>query len=458
MGKTVQGKPKYCYGGDFGETLHDGNFCMDGQVFPDLRPSTGLREYKNVIRPVRASLAGKPEDAVVRFRNMRRFTGTAGIIEARYTVTQNGRPAGSGALPLDLGASESKDYKLNYTVPGSGICYLNIEYVQTADASLTKAGHILGRDQLELRRDPQAVEKLRPPAKGTAVQPVARENDREIELSSPRFRYVFNKRRGIFDALVFGNRVLLEKPMEYNVWRAPTDNDRNVRGDWQGIGYHHPVTRVYETVLSQEGQDVVIRSVLSLAAPPVQRFLDITAVWRIGPDGSIALRADCARNPALPFLPRFGVRLFMPRALDTLEYLGYGPTESYLDKHEATWYGMFRSTVAAEHVDYPKPQENGGHWGCDRLLLTDSYGTGLLVERDEKRGDAPFSFNVSPYTQEELTARGHSFEIEPCGSTVFCLDYTQSGIGSNSCGPGLSKQYRLDAGEFSFSVTIRPQG
>jgi beta-galactosidase len=146
----------------------------------------------------------------------------------------------------------------------------------------------------------------------------------------------------------------------------------------------------------------------------------------------------------------------MPRALDSLEYLGYGPTESYIDKHEATWYGKFRSTVAAEHVDYPKPQENGGHWGCDRLLLTDSAGTGLLVERDEKQGEAPFSFNVSPYTQEELTAKGHSFQIEPSGSTVFCLDYTQSGIGSNSCGPGLPKKYRLEAGEFSFALTIRP--
>ena len=58
MGKTIEGKDKFFYGGDWNEEIHDGNFCMDGLVYPDRTPHTGLLEHKNVARPIRATLLG----------------------------------------------------------------------------------------------------------------------------------------------------------------------------------------------------------------------------------------------------------------------------------------------------------------------------------------------------------------------------------------------------------------
>lgn len=53
--------------------------------------------------------------------------------------------------------------------------------------------------------------------------------------------------------------------------------------------------------------------------------------------------------------------------------------------------------------------------------------------------DRTFSVNASMYTQEELTEKGHHYELRPCGSTVLCLDYRQAGIGPTDAGRSLRK-------------------
>ena len=84
----------------------------------------------------------------------------------------------------------------------------------------------------------------------------------------------------------------------------------------------------------------------------------------------------------------------------------------------------------------------------------------MILESSQVRlaavGEAPFSFNASPYTQEELTQKAHNYELVPCGSTVLCLDYAQNGIGSESCGPRLQQQYRLDDAAFTFGLRLIP--
>ena len=71
-------------------------------------------------------------------------------------------------------------------------------------------------------------------------------------------------------------------------------------------------------------------------------------------------------------------------------------------------------------------------------------------------GAKPIAFNASVYTQEELTAKNHNYELVPCGSTVLCLDYAQAGIGSQSCGPKLMEQYQLDEETFTFEIKLIP--
>lgn len=447
MGKTAEGKPMYFYGGDFGEYPHDGNFCVDGLVFPDRTPHTGLLEYKNVLRPARAYLETCEDGVGIRITNRLGFTNLQDAVTAEYTLTCNGDPVESGSLPaLDIAPGESGKIHLPLAFPKSGKCCLNIQYRQKTGTPLVDAGHILGMDQLILR---EARVQPAPPACTGRVE--IGEDEKAITVSSPRMRVVFDKLAGNFQSLHAGNRCLITKPAEYNIWRAPADNDRNIRERWEEAGYNRAQVRVYETHASLDGDCAVITCRFSLAAVYRQRILDVQAQYKIDANGCIKAQLHAVRNTDLPFLPRFGVRLMLPKAFGHAQYWGYGPVESYADKHQASCFGHFHTTAHQSHVDYLRPQENGSHWGCDAVTVGSAAGDGICVTARE-----PMSFTLSPYTQEELCAKAHPYELRESDDTVLCLDYAQSGLGSNSCGPDLAKEYRLDAAAFDFGFSLWP--
>ena len=163
-------------------------------------------------------------------------------------------------------------------------------------------------------------------------------------------------------------------------------------------------------------------------------------------NGRLDAAIDLKLRDDAPPLPRFGLRMTLAEPMQKVSYFGFGPDESYVDKHRAGVKHLYHTTVRESHEDYVRPQENGSHWNCDFLSISGPMG-GIEVYGDE------FSFNVSPYTQEELERKAHSYELERAEGVVFCLDYRQNGIGSNSCGPALNAAYAMpDALRFSFSI------
>ena len=444
MGRTPDGRDKFAYGGDFGEFPHDGNFCVDGLVFPDRRPHTGLQEWKNVARPARAT---RREDGSLTLRNCLDFVNLRDYLTVEFQVTQDGETVQSGVVETPAAEPHQEvPLAVPYTVPEQGTCCLNLLYRLKEEAPFRSAGDLLGFDQFVLRREPVCIAGSRPETgKGISI----RETERWITAEGEGFRYVWNRLTGVFDSLVNSQITFLDRPMEWNIWRAPTDNDQYINQKWRAAGYDRPVVRVYETQVSRDGEAVCLSAKLSISAIYIQRILEVEAEWRIQPDGQLSLKAQVSRNPEMPWLPRFGLRLFLPRRFRRAEYFGYGPFESYVDKHRASWLGRFRAQVAELHEDYLRPQENGSHWGCSYLAVSDPEGGCLEAAGQE------FCFNASPYTQEELAGKAHNYELEPCGSTVLCLDYRQSGIGSNSCGPVLAPPYRLEEEAFTFALELR---
>ncbi len=127
----------------------------------------------------------------------------------------------------------------------------------------------------------------------------------------------------------------------------------------------------------------------------------------------------------------------MPKTFDRAEYFGFGPYESYIDKHQADYMGNFSARISDMHEDYIRPQENGSHCGCKHMTVTDGETRVRFTASED------FSFNASEYTQEELAAKRHNFELEKCASNVICVDSRMAGVGSNACGPALAEKYRL---------------
>lgn len=439
MGKTVSGRAKYFYGGDFGEFPNDGNFCMDGLVYPNRRPHTGLLEYKNACRPVRISYNG--EKLLV--ENRLDFVNLGDYAEAEYEITCDGEVADSGALELpSLEPHAAKEIKVPGKLPRkAGECFLMIRYILKKDWSLLKKGHKLGFDQILLREaEPKPIEAV--PAHSVMVE----ENDTTVYLKGDKFYYTINKLTGTFASMIYENKEILERPMEWNIWRAPTDNDRNVRRKWEDAGYDRACVRVYESATESVEGMAKVSFTLSLAPIYLQRILNIRVLWEVTGDGTVIASVNAKKGEEFPYLPRFGLRLFQPKEFSKAQYYGCGPYESYVDKHLASHIGLFMDEIADFHEDYLKPQENGSHYDC-RYVETHSKDQTLHI-----RMNRPFSFNVSNYTQEELTAKKHNYELEESGMTVLCIDYMNSGVGSNSCGPELLPQYRLDETEMNFQI------
>lgn len=450
QGQAANGKEKYLYRGDFGEEVHDGNFCMDGLVYPDRTPHTGLLEYQNVYRPARVvSFCQKTGELCL--ENYMNYVDLKDYIYLVYEVNCDGKLLEKKQFILQESVLPHKKgtILLDITVPDSGKCYLKVSYHLKHGTSVMAQGSRMGFDEILLKnqdgRNQQATALLETQEQKEAEVQVS-ETDRFLSVRSDTFFYVYNKLSGLFEQLSVDGEELLETPMELNIWRAPTDNDRKIKQEWIDAGYDRSKARAYDTHWEMNGEGIRIYSTVSVAAVAIQKVLDIEAVWKIYRTGEISVKMHVKKDREFPQLPRFGLRLFLRGEYENLKFYGLGPHESYRDKCRSCSHGLYDTTVEEQHEDYICPQENGSHTDCDYLMLEKENQIVTAVS------SRPFSFNVSYYSQEELTRKAHNFELEKSGSTIVCLDYAQNGIGSNSCGPELRKEYQFTEETFTFDM------
>lgn len=451
-GTAENGKTIYAYGGDHGEEIHDGNFCMDGLVYPDRTVHTGLLEYKNVYRPARVISYNKESGELV-LHNYMDFDDLKDYVKISYELTQDGLVISKGILPEFSVAPHGEGItNLKINVPENGKCYLKLIYHLKKELPLLDEDHILGFDEIEVSKEDTKCKLAEKWIPKTVVDSELQvnENDTQIHIKGREFAYTIDKRTALFTEMKFAGREYLNHPMELNIWRAPTDNDMYIKSEWKKAHYDKAYTRAYTTEVVQGKHGVKITSHASVVAETVQKILDVTITWKIEVAGKIDADIAVTKDDEFPDLPRFGVRMFLDKKLSAVRYFGMGPQESYCDKHQAASHGLYRADVGDLHEDYIRPQENGSHYDCEYVELNNSrYG---IVASAEKA----FSFNASYYTQEELEKKTHNYELIESDSVVFCVDYALNGIGSNSCGPVVLEQYRFDDVLFRFQFTLIP--
>ena len=451
-GTAENGKTIYAYGGDHGEEIHDGNFCMDGLVYPDRTVHTGLLEYKNVYRPARVISYNKESGELV-LHNYMDFDDLKDYVKISYELTQDGLVISKGILPeFSVAPHGEGKTNLKINVPENGKCYLKLIYHLKKELPLLDEDHILGFDEIEVSKEDTKCKLAEKWIPKTVVDSELQvnENDTQIHIKGREFAYTIDKRTALFTEMKFAGREYLNHPMELNIWRAPTDNDMYIKSEWKKAHYDKAYTRAYTTEVVQGKHGVKITSHASVVAETVQKILDVTITWKIEAAGKIDADIAVTKDDEFSDLPRFGVRMFLDKKLSAVRYFGMGPQESYCDKHQAASHGLYRADVGDLHEDYIRPQENGSHYDCEYVELNNSrYG---IVASAEKA----FSFNASYYTQEELEKKTHNYELIESDSVVFCVDYALNGIGSNSCGPVVLEQYRFDDVLFRFQFTLIP--
>ncbi|MBE6830842.1 MAG: beta-galactosidase, partial [Ruminococcaceae bacterium] len=347
---------------------------------------------------------------------------------------------------LDIPPHETRRFKLNLPPITEGMWCLNLFYTQICTLPLTEAGHPLGHEQFILQNRPVLL-RTEPTPAPLAIE----ETPVRFAVTGKTFCYTFDRTSGLFDTLTVQGMPLITRPMQWNIWRAPTDNDRIIVKKWREAGYDRTLPHVYESSIRSTAQGVQITARLCLAAVYLQKVLDIKMLCSIDGEGRIDFTFDCQKDAVFPSLPRFGLRLFLPEEFDKTDYFGYGPGESYVDKRASALLGRYRQTVPQKYTACIKPQESGSRFGCTYIQVTNGSGQGLAAQSEQS-----FSYSALHYTQEELTNKKHDFELAQTPDCVLCLDYKQNGIGSGSCGPALMERYSFTENSFSYSITIFP--
>ena len=418
------------YGGDFeGELTHDGNFCCDGLVFADRSLKAGSLEAKYAYQPMKATF----NDGVLKIENRLSFTNlnefklnieikVDGKTLSGFTKTIDVAPFGSEELPIEF-----KKVKCKHGA------YLTV--------SLTKGDFEVAHDQFEL---PFTLES----DKNLAEKAKLKEDKYNIYAEGEGFSYIYSKFYGGFTSMVIGGKEQLAEKTGLSLFRAPTDNDRNIiykwanMNIWEGENLDMSFSKIYESKI-EDGIILTRGSIAGVSRVPILKYQTAITVFA---DGRIDIKLSGDVREGAVYLPRLGFEFPLSGENREFEYFGMGPFENYADMCHASWVDRFTSDADCEYVNYVRPQEHGNHTKTDMLKI------GKL----EFSSPDKFNFNVSNYSIESLYKANHTDELQKDGKVHLRIDYKVSGIGSNSCGPKLMEKYQLCEKKIDFSFTVKP--
>jgi beta-galactosidase len=441
------GKVGYTYGGDFQDYPNDGNFCVDGLVYPNRRPHTGLLELKQVLSPVTIERVDENgSDYLV--RNYRYFRDLSDL-ELEYKIEQDGISVKTGRLELTCLPEHTE--KIHVAIPDKliGECYITFRFLQKKQTQWAEVGYEISFFQFSLPSE-KAASHANLLSRNIQVD----ETENSIIVSVGDISYTFGKNCGLLVSVQSRGRELLSDPVKLSVWRAPMDNDRNIAGRLYDHGFFHAVTKCYSfDVQERRERFISLRACISLGSAARRPILKTEIHYIVNQQGVLTVSQKVSVDPDqnFPFLPRYGAVFTLQPGFEKLTYFGRGSVENYSDKNLASKMGLFHTTVTENFEPYVKPQENSSHGQTKWTKVTNDFGTSVLF-----CGEPSISFNAQHFSAETLTKVDHDYLLNPDKRTFVSIDYKQSGSGSNSCGPSLRPEYRFSEKEFSFTFHLIP--
>lgn len=417
------------YGGDFaGEMTHDGNFCCDGMVFSDRSLKAGSYEVKAAYQPIRTTF----ENGILTVINRLDFTNL-NEYELIIKTELDGETVEEKRMNLDLEPHAKTEIALE--IPA-----LTGKLGAFVTCLLYKDGKEWARTQHEVD-----MKKVADPVCLKAPEFI--EKDYEIVIKGDNFEYIFSKHYGNFTSIKVDGKENLAGVTKLTTWRAPTDNERNVRvywgndNIWQGEDLNRHFSKVYDCKLS--GNHIVVNGALSgISRMPYFNYkLDVS----VDANGEISFMLGGEIRKDVHWLPRMGYEFILTPDNKEFSYFGFGPYESYNDAHHGSLMGRYESSADKEYVNYVRPQEHGNHYDVRELEIGNLKFTGNSFEA-----------NVSNYDAEMLETANHTDELKSDGYVHLRIDYKDSGMGSNSCGPWLLEKYQFGDKTIVFEFKISP--
>lgn len=462
-----QGEEVFTYGGDYDDRATDYEFCGNGIVYADRRPSPKAQEVKGLYASIRLN----PDEKGVEIENRNCFVTTEGL-DFIYRMLRNGECIFEGSARMVVEPLRRKYLELEYPPadgPGEYIYEVSARLREStfwADAGYETAfgQYIAGTftgDRNIADKDIAGRKTGEVKCDGHRDLFQVIHGDVNIGVKGKGFLAMFSKAEGGIASLQYDGVEYMTRTPKAVFWRACTDNDRGAKygfehAQWMTAGLFQKLTGCE---VKEEENKVTVSFTWLL---PIQQRADpeteanvpaqtdgqkrglaasrltVEIHYTVYPDGSICVCAEYHGQQGLPMLPAFGMDIRLKARYHKYKYYGYGPDENYIDRMEGAKLGIFESTAMENLSTYLVPQECGNRVGTRWLEIKDNEGNGLCFSCK----DRPFESSVLPYSACELELASHQEELPAVHYTWVRLLECQMGVGGDdSWGAPVHPQY-----------------
>ncbi|HHB1596041.1 TPA: beta-galactosidase subunit alpha [Vibrio campbellii] len=449
LARDENGQEFYKYGGDYGDYPNNYNFCMDGLIYPDQTPGPGLKEYKQVIAPVKIqAVEGKTNTFTV--ENKLWFTNLDD-----YTITADIRAEGETLRSMqfkveELAANSAREITINLPELDEREAFINFTVRKDSRTLYSEANHDIAVYQFQLKENTASEAEF---VSHNAQALVTSESRLEHVIEGHNFTLTFSKVNGKLTSWRVNGEELIQSEPRLNFFKPMIDNHKQ---EYEGLWHpaHLQIMQEHFRTLQVEAtDDSVSITTTSIVAPPVFDFgMRCTYRYQINAQGHLNVELSGERYGDYPHvIPVIGLDLGINGNFDQVSYYGRGPEENYQDSRQANLIDVYHSTVADMFENYPFPQNNGNRQHVRWVSLTNRHGTGLLVKPQQE-----INFSAWFYTNQNLHEAQHTIELEKSGYITLNLDHQVMGLGSNSWGSEVLDSYRVYMDEFRYGLTLMP--
>ncbi len=449
----------FAYGGDFGDEPNDLKFCIDGMVYPDRRPHTGLLEFKQVIAPIKVTdIDG--EKGIIKVENRYDFLDLTHI-NMHWELLEDGQVILKGSVDdLSILPHHAEHIHLPYNLEEIGEIecdyHLNTYFTSKKPMMFTDDIYEVYRHQIEIKAS-GLIANVRHNEK--IYFSSEKENRFELVLTGKDFEIIFDKVYGVLSSIKIEGIETLEEGLTENFFRAPTDNDEKgwvgredcPAGLWRKAGLDKLSRNVKSVEIKKSEHQVHIQVEANFAKTSEYIAFETTMNYYIQGNGRIDVAMATRPLLEIDMLPRIGVMFKMKSGFDQLRWYGRGPHESYSDKKESALVGIYQGRVDDQFEPYIIPQENGNKTDTRWQSLVDENGVGIMIVAKEH-----MDFSVMHYDLKNLVEATHTYELKQVPETLVMIDYGQSGLGNGSCGPDQLEAYKLKPKNTVFEFVILP--
>src|SRR5699024_1871486 len=258
---------------------------------PDRTPHEGYYEFKHEHRPVRVI---EEANGILKLRNQLDFSHVENYLTIEATATYlNGDKAVFDIKVDNFEPNSTQDIDLNDYIKTTELSDVLLRYKLKDEEPLRHNHFELGQDQIVYKRQSTYKNEILQNDLDVQEVPVRyKENNHSIKVLANGYAYTFNKSNGSLISVVYEGHTIDNHPTENKIWRAPTDNDINIRRDWEYMGYAEAYTRVKNYKVEENNNAVSINFEIVIVHDVIPPILQGEMTWTVQSNGSIDVTYD----------------------------------------------------------------------------------------------------------------------------------------------------------------------